>query len=80
MVSIFLLFQERWEELFPSGKEVMKHRETVIFACGVMDQPEPFIEVICDRIASRCRQLGYLPKMHIKFYVRDIESAFFRAL
>ena len=52
----------------------MKHRETVIFACGVMDQPEPFIEVICERMASKYRQIGYLDSLAIQFCVRDIES------
>ena len=75
IVNIFLLllFQKRWEELFPYGKEVMKHQETVIFSCGVMDQPKQFIEVICDRMASECRQFEYPDSFFIEFYVRDIE-------
>ena len=55
--------------------------ETVVFACGVMDQPEPLVEVICDRLASFYRQLAHLrPKSGIEGYTRNIESSIFIAL
>ena len=54
----------------------MQHRETLIFACGVKDQPEPLVEVICDRLASLYRQLVCLGGGDIAGYIRDIESTY----
>ena len=54
----------------------MKHQETVVFACGVMDQPEPLVEVICDRLASVYRQLGYFGPNFIDDYINNIESRY----
>ena len=53
-----------------------KHQETLVFACGVMDQPEPLVEVICDRLASDYRQLGYFCLFSIDGWIHDIESAY----
>ena len=54
----------------------MQHQETLIFACGVMDQPEPLVEVICDRLASVCRQPGYFSPSLIDGCIRNIESGY----
>ena len=54
----------------------MKHQETLVFACGVMDQPEPLVEVICDRLASVRRQLVYLVQGVMEGYIHDIESRY----
>ena len=54
----------------------MRHQETLIFACGVMDQPEPLVEVICDRTASVYRQLGYIGSGIIQNYILNIDSSY----
>ena len=55
---------------------MIQHQETLIFACGVMDQPEPLVEVICDRLASVYRQLVSLGQGIIKAYIRTTESRY----
>ena len=55
---------------------MIQHQETLIFACGVMDQPEPLVEVICDRLASAYRQLVFLGPGVIGGYIHSIESTY----
>ena len=59
------------EELFASIKEVSEQQETLIFACGLMDQPGPFVEMICDRIASEYRQPETVTRI-----IANIESTY----
>ena len=42
------------EKLFPSANEILHHEEVVQFTFGLLDNPDPFIDNMCNKVSSIC--------------------------
>ena len=47
--QLFNTLQKTLEFFFPSWDDIEKHREVVLFACGLMCDPTPLVDHVCQK-------------------------------